>query len=218
MSSRKVRKEAKRQLEIEKEKERIQKQMDYLNTEEGRKAHKKISRIVGIIMIILVISIGGCTISSVSKKAAEKKAHDEALAAVEVYFDPMEYQSLSEEELVSKKGEPTSIEDWTYTKADNTQFPVKTYYYDNEAYDYVSKTDGTTELVTIRLDYVGIDDPEDLDIVRALFNDSEQHTDTEVTKTSGAYRIKKATYYDLWIILDDNKLTSVNINFFENVW
>lgn len=52
-------------------------------------------------------------------------------------IDANKYSGITSEELVKEMGEPEKIDEWNNTKSDGTKYPVKTYIYNSNKYEFL---------------------------------------------------------------------------------
>ena len=128
--------------------------------------------------------------------------------AMSFYTDAVSKTTVTQDELVSKLGNPEEIEDWNFKDGKGKEFKITTLYYDNYTYEY-NFYENYLQRISINKDIPLIDKNKNL----KLFNLS-QNDNTRLNDTGSALRYYNCGVNDLWIwSINNNVAKGVKISY-----
>ena len=118
--------------------------------------------------------------------------------------------TISQEELIAKYGQPEKTETWNYTKTDNTVIPLETLYYNN--YEYIFKDNLLVRInINEKIPFNSIKD------IYSMFHLTKYEI-TEEKITGSTIRIKNTSVPDFWCGIKDKNIEWVKITFLNDVF
>lgn len=166
-----------------------------------------------IICIILITINGSITVKNISTTSVTNETKNTIVFDAMQFYNDEKSDTITEQELVAIKGEPSKIENWNYEMNENTSYPITSYMYTDEDEEYqFYEGKLVVILITKEIQY------KSKNSILSMFNLSNKNA-SKIVDNGSALRYKNCGVNDFWIQgFDNNTFNWVKIKLVESVF